>query len=505
MRPILFGALTALIASVALADPQTANVAPVTTLHAEARVVQIDVVATDSHGKPVTDLSKQDFTITDRGKPRVIDIFSLNRGESTPQAPSPSSPGVFSNRNAGPPNLPGHSTVIVLDQLNISHDPDRTAFQTAADEQLQAIGLMSKIPPDERIALYVMAKQLGTLLLQDYTTDRALLMRRLKDYAPRGMKSKPYSYQGKSVAAPGSPRRDPNAGSARDAEAEVEDASRDTMLTLQTLAEHLALVPGRKSVFLVRGRSGLVLMHGSWGPAWDKTFEALNEANVAVNTVGEIAARTGGQTWGMRNDLDAAMAEEIEASRTTYTLGFYLSDTERDNEFHALTVQANRPGLQLFYRQGYYAGDSELPASYEKTAKGDLESSLLNPVNSKGVGITARVDVTRGTPSGKVDVHLNLDPATLSLKERGSGWTGKVEETVVEQNESGNTLSKISDVKEFEVTRANRTNYDTQGIAWPLSVPLMPGATKITIVVRYYACGHVGSLTVPLSDLRNIQ
>src|ERR1700722_5923043 len=74
MRPILFGALTALIAAAALADPQTANVAPVTTLHAEARVVQIDAVVTDSQGKPVTDLSKQDFTIFDNGKPRGIDI-----------------------------------------------------------------------------------------------------------------------------------------------------------------------------------------------------------------------------------------------------------------------------------------------------------------------------------------------------------------------------------------------------------------------------------------------
>ncbi len=52
---------------------------PIPTMHAESRVVEIDVVVTDSHGKPVTDLTKQDFTIIDEGKPRAIDIFSVER------------------------------------------------------------------------------------------------------------------------------------------------------------------------------------------------------------------------------------------------------------------------------------------------------------------------------------------------------------------------------------------------------------------------------------------
>jgi hypothetical protein len=122
----------------------------------------------------------------------------------------------------------------------------------------------------------------------------------------------------------------------------------------------------------------------------------------------------------------------------------------------------------------------------------------LSQVNSTGVGITARLDATSGAPGGKVDIRLNLDPATLSLRERPGGWTGKIEETLVEQNASGNTLSKLSDVKEFEITTANRAKFDSQGIAWPLSIPLAPGATKITLVVRDSETGHVGSLIVPL-------
>jgi hypothetical protein len=241
-------------------------------------------------------------------------------------------------------------------------------------------------------------------------------------------------------------------------------------------------------------------MHGMNQMAWDKTVDALNEANVAVNTPGELAARTGGQSWHESYDLDAILASQIEASRTTYTLGFYLQETERDNEFHKLSVQTDRPGVQLFYRQGYYAGSTELPASsWEKSDKGDLESALLNRVESTGVGITAQVDATPGTPRGTVDIHLSLDPATASLTAQGSGWTGKVEEMFVELNANGNTLAKVSDTKVFQVTGANRANFDSKGVTWPFSTPLIDGATKLVIIVRDSKTGHVGSLSIPLN------
>jgi VWFA-related protein len=478
----------------ALADPP-----PVPTMHAEARVVQIDVVVTDSEGKPVGDLLKEDFIVKDDGKSRAIDIFSINRGQPETSVALFSKalpPDVLSNRNPGPPALPGHSTVIVLDQLNVAHDPMRTPFQTAADAQLQVTSLMSKVSPDERIALYVTAKALGLVLLQDYTTDRALLLQRLKSYIPRGMWTPAETHPDKPGAG-GSPRRDPNAVPARETEMLAEDASSDTRLTLQALAEHLALVPGRKNVFLVRGSGPPLLMHGMFQQAWDKTVDALNEANVAVNTwQGELAERTGGQGWHESYDLDAIMARQIAATRTGYTLGFYLSDEDRDNKVHALTVQTNRRGLRLYYRQSYYAGNTELPDM--PTQKGELQSVLLNQVDSTAIGITARFDVRPGTPRGTLKITLNLDPANVSLQQHGSGWSGRVDETFIEQNASGNTLSRISDTKQFEMTAANRATFETQGVTWPMSMPLMPGATKITIVVRDAKNGRLGSLTIPL-------
>jgi len=529
MRSILIAAVSVALMAPVLADPQTADMSPVPTLHAETRVVQIDVIVKDAHGKPVTELTKSDFTVTDNGKPRKIDIFSINRGSgddkpteatvAAPIAPKQSlAANVFSNRNQRPPNIPGHSTVIVLDQVN-------AFFEDAGQGRRSVLDLMTKVPPDERMALYVVARKQGLVVVQDYTTDRELLLRNLGKYVPRGLMPRPFRWPTGIQDRPGAPeppglppsRLDPPA---QEAEFQWHDNSEQARLSLQALAEHLSLVPGRKSVYLVTQGFPARLMRGMGQPAWDKTLSALNEANVAVNTVDsrglltngipqdpfngtitamqQIAEGTGGKAYFGRNDLDAAMAEGIEASRTTYTLAFYLADNERDNQFHSLKVKVDRAGLELFHRQGYYAGETELPATYDKTSKGDLEASLLNQVNATGIGITARVDAVPGTPRGKLDIRLNLDPATLSLTAKDGGWTGKVEETLIEQNASGNTLSKLTDVREFEVTQAKRASFDRDGAGWPLSMPLAPGVTKLTIVVRDSKSGHVGSLTVPL-------
>jgi hypothetical protein len=142
----------------------------------------------------------------------------------------------------------------------------------------------------------------------------------------------------------------------------------------------------------------------------------------------------------------------------------------------------------------YYAGDSDLPGSATlDTDKGELESALLNQVNADGVGITASLDIKPDT----ITLVVTLDPHTLSLKDGPSGSAGKVEEAFLELDDGGKTLGRISDTKTFLVDRADRASFD-KGVTFPQSIPLTPGAARITIIVRDSNTGHIGSLNVPL-------
>jgi hypothetical protein len=76
----------------------------------------------------------------------------------------------------------------------------------------------------------------------------------------------------------------------------------------------------------------------------------------------------------------------------SYTLAFYL--TEIDGKYHALKVHVDRPGLDLNYRQGYYAQSEAVQT--QAARKSDLGSALLSPANLSGLGITAKLDLMPG-------------------------------------------------------------------------------------------------------------
>src|SRR5215472_6173570 len=85
------------------------------TFRSTTHLVQLNAVVR-SHGKPVTELKKEDFRIFDNGKEQKITVFSV---ESTTGA-LPSSnivlpPGVYTNKLVSKPGTPMSVTVILLD------------------------------------------------------------------------------------------------------------------------------------------------------------------------------------------------------------------------------------------------------------------------------------------------------------------------------------------------------------------------------------------------------
>ena len=88
--------------------------------------------------------------------------------------------------------------------------------------------------------------------------------------------------------------------------------------------------------------------------------------------------------------------------------------------------------------------------------------------------------------------------AQFALGRPGPDGESKIDEMVLELNDSGGTLSKVSSTKEFQVTAATRSQYETKGISWQESVLVAEGAKTMKIIVRDTKTGHVGSLTVPL-------
>ncbi len=518
---ILLASLVSLPVILSAQDPAPLKV------RTETNAVQVDVAVRDAKGQPVPALTRDDFKITDAGKPRPIQIFSDNRiSAAAPTAVStetPAAPGlpsnVFSNRDTSP-RVASHSTVILLDGVN-------GWFENFTWSRKAVIGLMDKAPRDERIAVYAITGNQGLVVVQDYTSDRDLLIKSVSSYVAPGLHPSPAGGGSappkRAPPAPQAPAP-PNATkeSPRETEHALHLASENVRESLEALAARLGSIPGRKSIFWLTQGFPATELRGMGKAPWEKTFAALKQANVAVNavdsnglggpprrwgrnttdTMQQIADETGGVAYLRRNDLDEALAEGIQAARDSYTLGFYLADEERDGKFHKLAVSTGRPNLQLQYRPGYFAAAGlnlppTLPADPSQWRM-SLESVLLSPVDLPAIGITAEV---AAEPAQHATIRLHIDIATLKLNQTGDISVGKFDEMFLELDEAGHQLGKISDTQELQIPESQLAAITSRGVVLTKTIPLAEGTSRLSIIVRDTATGQVGRLTVPLVKL----
>jgi len=123
MKPHLrltpIAALAAVLAGAVVPAQETTPVFP-----REIEMVTVDVVVTDKEGRPVTGLSRDDFTILDEGERQEIVSFDVITAGAPPEAsveePAAEPPRPRIVTNEGPPPPPGRTFVVVFDNLNMS-------------------------------------------------------------------------------------------------------------------------------------------------------------------------------------------------------------------------------------------------------------------------------------------------------------------------------------------------------------------------------------------------
>src|ERR1700760_3478672 len=143
------------------------------TLKANTRLVQVDVVATDSKGTPIADLRNEDFTLLEDGKPQKISGFAFQHPGNGPSETARSlPPGVVTN---APRYKATSLNVMLIDTLNGD-------FGEQAYVKDQLLKYLSSAQPDRPIAIFALQEHL--LLLHDFTTDAAALRQSVEHFTP---------------------------------------------------------------------------------------------------------------------------------------------------------------------------------------------------------------------------------------------------------------------------------------------------------------------------------
>jgi VWFA-related protein len=514
-------------------------------LQVTTRLVEITVVVRDKHGA-VADLTKSDFEIFDKGKPRQIATFSLTRGnDHVPRAPLP--PDTFSNRLDRQSDSPVAATVLLFDSLN-------TPFKDQAYSRRQLLALLKTLDPVTPIAIYALGNNLR--IVHDFTEDPTRLTRALQTY--RSAPSTLLADSGNTADFPSPISPLPSYSNSLDLIDQVFQPmqayalDRRVSITLEAMnaiANRLAGVPGRKNLIWVSGafplnvgfdRSGLSGSSGlssNYSTTMIHAAAAIDHANVAIypvdarglmassssrpvapsrsnttvpatlrspdsenrggtreiETMALLAEWTGGRAFYNTNDVGGAVKQAMEDAEVTYSLGFYPEEKDLDGNYHDLKIKINRKGIEAHYRKGYFA--TPLPALASPTAAQTLRNALLSPVDATAVGVTVALAPDTSHPGGLV-LALSLDLPSLSLAPKGERWSDIVAFVIAQEGPDGAILDAFQNAIKIDVTDQNREQLLRDGVA--LKAGMMPAGalSQIRIAAMDQATGNVGSLRI---------
>ena len=501
-----------------------------------ARLVTVDVVVRNNQG-PVRGLAKDDFTLQDKGKAQTISVFSVTDTAAPAAKQDPLPPGVVSNR-ISPSGEPYQSaTVILFDRLNIPRPQDQAAVRT------KVLEFLASLKPTDRVGFYSLGT--GLTMVEDFNEDAG-----------------PMAQGAKHLASANQPAAADPRG--QEVEARLKDAltptqqldmrvrTSATVQALQTIARHLAGVPGRKNLVWVL--SDFPLTYGEtaerrneYESEVSRAGNILAEANIAAymmdprgvtisgsttsgsdgtgttsptegglmpkargaavapaqsvglsgtETVDMIAKITGGNTYHQSNDIGTDARKVMEEAQVAYTLGFYVEEKALDGKSHDLNIKLSKKaetnGASLRYRKNYVA------FSVKQRPNPAMNDLVDDAFDATAIGVMA---VTAPDPS-KPDIHqvqVRVDMNNLQFEHRADKWVAAFDLGLAIEGISSGPPQVSTKAMSLNLTDEQLKQGLSAGLLVDNSVPSPPKPVKLRVVVQDKGSGLAGSVRVPMA------
>jgi VWFA-related protein len=543
------GCLAAGLAVVLIPSDLASQSAPQSPpIHVSTHLVQIGIIVRDKNGA-VANLTKEDFAVFDRGKPQTISVFTAESAEPAPQPapiqPQPLPPNTFSDLPQVNAPAVRSVTIVLLDNLNTlsgnGHEgyedgPEWMEDLALANGKAHLIEFIKNLDPKDRVAIYGLSETLHVLC--DFTSDRDRLLTILKNYDTTSKTNREAAQPGNyHTPVPGKEFNDNMDAQALEfAAATNERRATQTMAALQSIASHVANIPGRKNLVWLTANlpfSGAALARilvpaqiaaypvdargllpravpSSANDVVAKGSElssvlgldkspAQTDQPIGVDTMQKIAEDTGGRAFVNTNDVTGAIRKAVEDSDVTYTLGFYIDPISLDDKFHELKVEVRRSGLNVRYPKGYFAL-KDAPATQDDRHNNFL-IAIKSPLDSSAIPLQIQVSrVNQPTPNslslaGSIGIH------DLHLAQSGDTRVGALDITVIEQDQTGKVLKESADRINLRFTEKQYPVVLESGITFRKSVRPQSGATTLRVLVQDPSTAAIGCLIIPLSHV----
>src|ERR1700723_3802628 len=519
---------------------QQASHQPSSVLRSSSDLVRIDVEVTDKSGKPIKNLTANQFTVTDEGKPQAITSFSYFDIEAIETATAADDkPIVVSVDNEGP-NSPSADAIsdALRDRRLIVLFFDLTSMQT--DDLIRAHDAADKFVKQQMtkadvVAVVVFSTRLN--VLANFTNDRAVLGRAIAQLTPdnsANLASPLYA-----AAANGEYDVQEYTGAAYTPdETEFNVFNTDQKLAaVEGLADVRGGIPGRKAMVEFTGgitqtgeenRTQLraatdaanradvsIYSIDSRGllatpPAGDTTtnsatgtslftgafvFHQTDQRDDSRDTLATLSTDTGGKAFFDLGDLSEGVPKIQQDNGGYYLVGYRLGgDVKRDGRWRSIHVKVNSPGAHVRYREGYYA-----PRDFQHLEKESRDQQLADAVNSDNPIVELPVAVE--TQMFRLSDQQTYVPIAAKIAASALDWAEKHGHRQAEFDfavevrgvPSRQIVAQLRDTTQVNLDPERFQQINQKNLLYQGGVVLAPGNYRLKFVARENESGKIGT------------
>jgi VWFA-related protein len=513
-------------------------------IRSQRNEVLVDVRVWDKSGNPVVDLKQSDFHVFEDGTTQQINSFSLEDVARLAQATGDSGPPPVINfaklpTTAEPAKIIADHrlTVLFFDMTSMQVD-DLGRALAAAQHFVE-----KQMTPADLVAITTYTSDLR--VVQDFTNDRDVLeaaLKKIRVGEPSSLAEAGTEGEAGSTDASGNEvvTQDVSAAFTPD-ESEFNIFNTDEKLAaLQSLAQSLRDVPGRKSVI---GFSSGIERTGQENDAQLRaTTDAANRANVSFYTVdarglvalppggdassaspagtpiytgsaiasqfsslhggretlATLATDTGGRTFYDLNDYGPAFQEVQKENSSYYLLGYTPTNTKSDGRFRRIKVTVDRPDVKVEARPGYYA-----PKDFRQYTREDKEVQLQQAMSLDTPFVELPMAIEASyfrQPDQKYYVVLaaKIPGSAISFLNKSKTHQTEFDFAWRATDAAGHVASALRDTLPVKLSGEDYERVMEGNITYQGGIELPPGKYHLKVVVRENESGKMGTFEEPL-------
>lgn len=514
------------------------------TFSTTTNIVVVNVSVLDRNGKPIENLTKNDFQVYEDGKLQKLQAVDLQKlkdnvlpplQQSLQQRPEPFTPPKAAARDSNlKTKYQDRRLMVLLFDFSSMQAAEQIRAKNAAIHFLE-----TQMTASDEVSIMTYGSELKTAV--DFTADRAQLLGAIQAFRIGE------SSENATFADTGADSQDQSGQFVAD-ETEFNIFNADLKLAaLQDAARGLGQYPEKKALIYIssgiqksgvdnqsqlratvntairsnvafypidaRGLSALVpggdvTQQGAVGT---NLFSGAGQNSLKQNfinqqeTLATLAVETGGKALLDSNDLTDGIRQVQQDFSSYYVLSYVSSNPENDGKYRRLQVKLSPRiaalKVKLDYRRGYYA-----PTTFKRMDESDKEAQLAEALRSDNpvtdLPIAVEVDYFR-LDKGKyfVPVSAKVPGSSLAFEKKGARQATELDFIAEVRDAKGRMAATVRDTIPVKVDQDTAGRVLQKSIQYDTGVTLTPGSYNLRFVARENGQGKTGTFetrfTVP--------